>query len=383
MANTYTPQQLGIKPPPGGFQQGSWIQGRQYWNGTFSDPGVIHPSSNQQGAGQTVSPEVNAQSAAAQGVSPQQLEAYLEEQRKKQATTQPAPAPVNRNPGALSAASLAESGGAGAGVGLPTQPTINLPDLYKNLYSSSGISNLETDLSTKEKEFIEATGKINDNPFLSEATRVGRVAKLDELYQKRTANLRNEIATKKADIETQLNLQTKQFDINSQAARDALSQFNTLLSAGALDGASGEDIASITRATGISSTMIQSAISANKAKNVKSQVIQSEADDGTVTITVINPDTGQIIKQQSLGKIGNVQQGAQPKAQTSSEQKASVLLSINDYINNKSFQAQISPEDLYKRLIQAYPEAFDYISTEWSPRQIRIANGETRPYGED
>lgn len=47
--------------PPGGFQQGGWYEGRQYWNGTFSAPGQINSQSNQQGAGQNVSNEVIAQ----------------------------------------------------------------------------------------------------------------------------------------------------------------------------------------------------------------------------------------------------------------------------------------------------------------------------------
>lgn len=306
----YSPESLGIKPPAGGFQQGGWYGGRQYWGGTLSDPGVIHPSSNQQGAGQAVSKEVNAQSAAAQGKSPQEIEAYLEAERRKSAAVQPAsPAPAPA-PSPMPGATVPGGAGAGAGLGITAAPTINLPDLYKNLYSSSGISDLEADLSAKEKEFIEATGKINDNPFLSEATRVGRVAKLDELYQKRTANLRNDIATKKADIETQLNLQTKQFDINSQAARDALSQLNTLLSMGALNNASGEDIANLTRSTGISSTMIQSAIAEGKKKDQQTQVITSTNDAGVVTVSVIDPQTGSIIKQTSLGAIGNAQTGS-------------------------------------------------------------------------
>ncbi|MFA5395212.1 MAG: hypothetical protein WC346_04260 [Methanogenium sp.] len=54
---TYTPQQLGISAPAGGFQKGGWYEGRQYWDGTLSDPGVIHPSSDQAGAGQAVSKE--------------------------------------------------------------------------------------------------------------------------------------------------------------------------------------------------------------------------------------------------------------------------------------------------------------------------------------
>ena len=206
-----------------------------------------------------------------------------------------------------------ESGGyatAGAadsftGVTTPTQQELNLPELYKGLQESSGISAIEADLSEKEKQFTEAKGVINDNPWLSEATRVGRVAKLEQLFAERTANLRGDIATKKADIETQLNLQMRQFDINSQQSQIAWQQFSTLLSAGALDNASGEAIANITRSTGISSSMIRSAIAErNKPEPVQTAIIQSEDDAGVVTISVINSQTGAVISQQNLGAIG-------------------------------------------------------------------------------
>jgi hypothetical protein len=190
----------------------------------------------------------------------------------------------------------------------------NLTETYKNLTTTSGISGLEDQYSQMSKDYVEAKGKINDNPFLSEATRVGRVAKIEQLYNERTAHIKNDIAMKKADIETQLNLTTKQFDMNSTAATMALNQFNTLLGLGALDNASGEDIANITRTTGISSNMIQGAINANKAKNVKTQVVTNTNDAGVVTISVINADTGEIIKQNSLGAVGNAQQGAKPSA---------------------------------------------------------------------
>ena len=80
-----TPQQLGISAPAGGFQQGGWYSGRQYWGGTLSDPGVIHPSSNQQGAGQAVSSEVIAQTA------PENV-SYLQPQKVQATEIQ---APVN------------------------------------------------------------------------------------------------------------------------------------------------------------------------------------------------------------------------------------------------------------------------------------------------
>jgi hypothetical protein len=62
---TYSPKSLGIKAPAGGFQTGGWYSGRQFWGGTLSEPGQIHPSSNQPGAGQAVSKEVIAQTSPA------------------------------------------------------------------------------------------------------------------------------------------------------------------------------------------------------------------------------------------------------------------------------------------------------------------------------
>lgn len=321
MANVYDPQSLGIAAPSGGFQQGGWYNGRQYWGGTLSDPGVIHPSSNQQGAGQAVSAEVNLQSDQAQGNNPGDIERYLAQQRQLQQQRGVSPS------GNMSPTQSASSGLGMAGLpaqAVAPQATINLPEMYKQLTESSGIKEKESQLADMERKYTEAKGLINDNPYLSEATRVGRVAKLEELHANRTKNLRDEIATAKADAETQLNLQLKQFDINSQQAKQALDQLNFLLESGALNNASGEDVANLTRSTGISSNMIYSAIDATKQKNVKTEVIKSEDDNGVVTVTVID-DKGNVINQQSLGAIGN-------KQGSSSSDKFNEVEAVNELI---------------------------------------------------
>jgi len=308
---TYRPEQLGIKPPAGGFQQGGWYSGRQYWDGTLSDPGVIHPSSNQQGAGRAVSSEVNRQSDVAQGLKPGTIDNYLREETAKQQQN-PALTPVSSqrpttNSGVPSQ-SFSDAGSNQSGWDGSLMPTeqlgFDLPQIYQNLYKESGIEDLQNKLSEQEKAYIEAKSVINDNPFLSEATRVGRIAKIESLYNERTANLRGEIATKKADIETQLNLELKQMDLRSEATQRAWQQFNTLLSVGALDYASDEAIANITRQTGIPSSMIKSAIHTRTKEDVETTVVQSEDDNGVVTISVINTKTGEVISQQNLGAIG-------------------------------------------------------------------------------
>lgn len=299
MAALYDPSSLGIKAPSGGFQEGGWYSGRQYWGGKLSDPGVINPLSNQQGAGQAVSQEVNAQSAAAQGQTPQQMEAYLQAERNKQA--QMAVRPVaNMNAGGTGGGGSGALGaGMAGGVGMTPAPTLNLPDLYKSLYEKQGIGALEQALGDKSKSFAEAQLKINDNPFLSESNRVGRVQKLTMDYNNNIKNDQDMLVMKKQDIATQLDLATKQFDINSQAAKQALDQFNSLLQSGALAGASGNDIAAITAATGISSSMVQAAIKAQNEKNVETSI--STVDDGTnVYSVVINSKTGEVISKQAI-----------------------------------------------------------------------------------
>lgn len=358
MANTYSPQSLGIKAPAGGFQQGGWYNGRQYWGGTLSDPNVIHPSSNQSGAGQAVSQAVVAQSAAAQGKTTEDLNKYFEQQTQAAKSVVPT---TTAAPTAPSPAGMPTTGGAGAtggtgSISMPQAPTIDLPGLYKGLYESSGISKLEEDLTIKSKALNDALAKNGDNPYLSEATMSGRSKKLRDSYNNDITTLQNQIATKKADVETQLQLQTKQFDINSQAATQALSQFNTLLTTGALTGASGEDIANITRATGISSSMIQSAIDAAKAKNVQTQVVTSTDDKGNVTISVIDQNSGKVIKTSSLGAVGQTKtvtatQTKEQDAQANEQNAVSDIqrgATLQDLVAHYAVSGGLTVDDLYR-----------------------------------
>lgn len=287
MAGIYTPEQLGIKPPPGGFQQGGWYKGRQYWNGTLSDPGVIHPQSNQIGAGQEVSKEV------VQQTNPENWD-YLQKLKQQQ---QPTPI-QNINPPSSNTSSLgSNTTNLSSLFTQGQQPTIDIKGVYEGLFNQSEIKDLQDKLSKLEQDYNAQISKINDNPFLSEANRVGRVRKLTEDFQREAQRIRGEIATKKTDIETQFNIQLKQFDINSEQARQAREQLNFLLQSGLLSGASDEDIANITKMTGISSSMLKSAIQKQKEENRKTVV--KEWDDGTNKgFVVIDANTGEIISKQ-------------------------------------------------------------------------------------
>ena len=344
--NTYSPQSIGVKSPTGGFQEGGWYSGRQYIGGTLSDPGVIHPGSSQQGSGERVSEEVNRQSDKAQGNEQGDIERYLQAQRDAQRNATPT---QNIPSGSFSGAGSTgtSTGGTGAGLGVAPQSEFNLPELYKGLVTDSGIKNLEEEYTGMNKEFVEAKGKINDNPFLSEATRVGRVAKIESLFAERTQGIRDEIATKKADVETQLNLQLKQFDINSQQAKDAQDQLNFLLTSGALANASGEDIATLTRSTGYSSSMIMSAIESSKPGR-ETQVIQTEDDNGVVTVSVVDKNTGEIVNQSSLGAIGTRTKTSSGSTTITKQQLQSAT--IQDLEEMKNPYGHISPEEWAEEL---------------------------------
>lgn len=323
-------------------QQGAWYDGQQFWGGTLSQAGQINSQSNQQGAGQQVSNEVIAQT------NPNNV-AYVQQQN---------------GGGSMSGGGgtgISGIGGGGIG-GLGTNPNVpNLPDLYKSLYASKGITSLEDEIANQEKGYNENISKINDNPWLSEANRVGRVQKLTTDYNNSTMGVRNDIATRKADIEMEIGIQTKQFDINSQASQQALSQFNTLLSMGALDNASSEDIAQITRSTGLSSAAIMSAVKAQQVKNTPTSVIQY--DDGTNQgFAVVNTQTGDIINRQVVGASKPTKSGGGGGDENGYNKQDYKDMLINDASHPvslktlvKTYSSVLSIDDIYKIYVTYSP----------------------------
>lgn len=217
------------------------------------------------------------------------------------------PALKNAGAGGLNGASGAVGSlGAAAGNGgldlvALTNSAYNTPEITA---ANKAIEDIGTQITTRQKALADAQAGINDNPFYSEATRVGRSQKLTQqanddviVFQNQAKAAQDKLATLRADAEIKVNAAKGQYDINNAASKEAFNQFQTLLQSGALDNVSGSDIANITRATGVSSTMIQSAVNAQKKKNVKTSIIQY--DDGDHTgYAVVNADTGEVINKQ-------------------------------------------------------------------------------------
>ena len=68
--------------------------------------------------------------------------------------------------------------------------------------TTSEVSALEKQLSDKQAALIKATQNVNDNPWYSEATRVGKLAKLNNIAQLEISNINAQLAQKKQDEAT-------------------------------------------------------------------------------------------------------------------------------------------------------------------------------------
>lgn len=184
------------------------------------------------------------------------------------------------------------------------------------------IDGLQSKIDERTAAYNAAVGKINDNPFYSEATRVGRVAKLTDLYNNDVKLLasqqeiaQNKISTAKADAQVKLNIAAKQYDVQSGQYQQNLQMFNNLLTSGALNNIGSNDIAQIATSTGLSTSMVQSIIDTSKKKNEVPPQLQT-FDDGVNQYVVAFDSNGNVVNKQVVGS-------SKPKEASATATKAS------------------------------------------------------------
>jgi len=247
-----------------------------------------------------------------------------------------------------------EAPGAGAGVaavsGAPTAGTgfaqtgaqsgVNLQQIFDEASKTPEILNLQSELETKKTALTTALTNINDNPFYSEATRTGRIAKLNEQAQREIGDLEDALNTRKADAQVKVNIAMKQYDIDDKNYQRNISRLNLLISSGALLNATSQDVASVATSTGLSTDMVRGIQTKMKMDMVQPQVITSTDDAGNVNIAVVDGATGDVISQNSLGAIGKSK--AQPKADAVESLKPQMTSMLQSKANEPGF---ISPED--------------------------------------
>lgn len=310
-------------------QTGGWYDGQQFWGGTLSNPGVINSQSNQQGAGQAVSNEVIAQT------NPNNV-AYIEQRRQETNTPAPTATPT------VAPRTTAGAGAAGAGTGMPAlgaPPTIDLNAITNAAYNSpeilaanKAITGLNEQVNARQQALTKATMDINDNPFYSEATRVGKIRALSEQANMDMSNLstqqqqaQTQLATLKADAAIKVNAATGQYNIDNDAYKQTLATFNALVAAGGLANASANDLANYSVMTGIPVNMLQGIQQTQADKNSKVELITSTDNSGNVTITAVDANTGQIIRSSTAGQVGKANTG------TASERKEDTQAQVQSY----------------------------------------------------
>ncbi len=281
-------------------QNGGWYDGQQFWNGSLGNAGVIN-NPNQQGFGQAVSADVVAQT------NPNNV-AYLQ---AKGANPTVNPTPNTPAPASNGGANGGSTNISGLFGNSSSSSTLDLPSLYDTLTKNAGIPDLQAknkaiqdQIDQIQKQQADQISYNNENPFLSEGNRVGRQSKIATDAQNAQAPLINEqqaisgeINSATTDINNRLGLATQQYQINDQQHQEALSQFNTLLSSGLLSNLSGSDVATIAASTGLPTSIINEAVTQSQKAN---QNVQMITDPNSGTVTLLDANTGNIIKQTAI-----------------------------------------------------------------------------------
>lgn len=208
---------------------------------------------------------------------------------------------------------------------------VQAPDLQAitNLaYKTGGLDTLNStadqqmqEINNQKKALVTATSTINDNPFLSEATRVGKVAKLNQQANQSMQvaldsynTTQGKIAQVKADAQNQVSIATGQYQLNKAQYDAATTRFNSLLSAGLLNDAGPQDIAALSQSTGISSGLITKAIDMAKAPKYDPQVTSyTDPNTGNVTFVTVDKNSGRVLNTSTVAGIAPAKAAA-PRA---------------------------------------------------------------------
>lgn len=277
-------------------QVGGWYDGQQYAaNGSLAAPGQFNSAVSGQ-SGQA--PVQNANDAA-----------YL----AGRGDTGAAGAVVGQQPNNGGGGGM--TGGSFGGMSAPpafdlvgvTNAAYNSPDI---IAANKAFDDTNAQVAVRQAALAKAQSNINDNPFYSEATRVGKSASLSAkanadigVLQNQATLAQQKVASLKADAAVKVNAAMGQYNINRQQYQDTLQQFNKILDAGGLTGASPQDMANYSVATGIPYSALQSIQQKEQNDQTKTQIIPSTDANGNVTITAVDKTTGKIISQSSAGDV--------------------------------------------------------------------------------
>ena len=237
-------------------------------------------------------------------------------------------------------------GRAGTAGGSPAG-TLDLNAMYETAMGGE-IADIEKQITDKQNALTQAMANINDNPYYSEATRTGQLAKLQDRANTEIQTLQNQLTMKKADLQTQLNIATQQYNIQSQEYQNNLNRLNLLISTGAIAGASAEDIAQISEATGMGTSMVQSIISKVNEGNRNLQT----STDNAGNVTIFDANTGAIVNR--ISGIGKASTSGGADSMTESERQRDLVSRASSALSEMTGTDGYVAEETYKAVKRAF-----------------------------
>ncbi len=238
---TYNPQQLDIKPPEGGFKQGGWYSGRQYWGGTLSEPGKIHPQSNQVGAGEAVSEEVTRASSIAAGEDPEAFGEFIAKERAK--TTPQSTDELTRHLNRVQAGLKASRSGIETlgTEGLRDQLTqgmeyperLDRREAFEDLRAEQGLAGLEEQLNELKKQGRDTEARLRERKATERGKRVpmnviqGRLTEVERQEREELDFIQRQQQRITDQLNTGYKLVSMYMDFMGQDYDDAVAEYNT------------------------------------------------------------------------------------------------------------------------------------------------------------
>ena len=234
--------------------------------------------------------------------------------------------------------SSAMSGGGITGIGSSMKTDTSGIPIYQ---ASSELKAVQAEYDKKKLEADKAANIIDDNPFFSEATRLGRQGKLNEQKARDLGTLQEKITSLKADDLLKYNVSMDRYKLQLDQVKQNMDRLNTYISTGAILNATAQDLAQIGVATGMSQAMLQGIVSRTRAdiaaKNAPTMVTEliKNEQTGEVTAVSYNKNNPTQFNSNSLGKISGAKEPTQFAIQSKNRDDVVTFLEANKGGDNR------------------------------------------------
>jgi hypothetical protein len=115
------------------------------------------------------------------------------------------------------------------------KPSQSTQDFYNQAYSTAGLDTVANEINSRQNDLADATNSINENPWLHEASRAGRVKNLTTLATANIKNLQDDYKTKLTAVEDVVKKHSTDMTANDKLNQLKLKHLETLAKASASD----------------------------------------------------------------------------------------------------------------------------------------------------